>query len=139
LEISTREVEAISRLQHRLDKGRFFSPPLNVSFAVAPSLIAQRRPQDRGMDAPPLLPVNLENKDVVHVVMGAETLILWRRHVRVGLHRMAELCGEPLAELENRRPGSMQGLQHKGRAAGKETDQFVLAHLVSDSCSNAPG
>src|SRR4029453_1284827 len=137
MEVSTREVEAISRLQHRLHKGRFFSPFLNISFAVAPSLIAQRRRQDRGMNAPTLLPVNLQNKDVVHVVVGAEPLILWRRHVRVGLHRMAELGGEPLAELQNAPPGSMQGLEHKGRAVRKETDQLVLAHLVSDTCSNA--
>ena len=33
----------------------------------------------------------------------------------------------------------MQRLQYEGRAVGKKPDQLVVAHLVSDSRSNAAG
>ena len=51
------------------------------------------------MDPPPLLPFKLQNEDVMYVIVSAEALVLWRRDVRVGLDRMAQLGGEPLAEL----------------------------------------
>ena len=60
------------------------------------------------MYPPPLLSCNLQNEDVMYVVVSAEALVLWRRHVRVGLHRMAELGGRLLAELKNRWPDTMQ-------------------------------
>ena len=84
------------------------------------------------MNPPPLLSFDLQHEDIVYVVMGAEALILRGSDVSVGLHRMAELCGELLAELENGRPYAVQRLQYQGRSVGKEPDQLVVAYLIGD-------
>ena len=91
------------------------------------------------MDPPPLLAFKLQNEDVVYVIVSAEALVLWRRDVRVGLDRMAQLSGEPLAELKNGRPNTMQGLQHQRRAVGKQLCEPVIADLVGYPCANAAG
>ena len=84
------------------------------------------------MNPPSLLSFDLQHEDIVYVVMGAEALILRGSDVRVGLHRMAELGGELLAELENRRPDAVQRLQDQRRSVCKEPDQPVVAYLIGD-------
>jgi hypothetical protein len=62
---------------------------LNLSLSIGPRLITQRGFQDRSMNLPSLLAVNLHYKDVVHVVVSAEALVLGWSDVRVGLDGMA--------------------------------------------------
>ena len=50
---------------------------------------------------------------------------------------MAELGGEPLTEGDDRRPVSVQTLQHHGRAAGEQVDELVVAGLVGDAGTDA--
>jgi hypothetical protein len=62
---------------------------LDLSLSIGPRLITQRGLQDRSRNPPPLLAFNLQHKDVVHVVVCAETLVLGWSDVRVGLYGMA--------------------------------------------------
>jgi hypothetical protein len=110
---------------------------LNLSFPITPRLITQRRLQDRSMNPPPLLAFNLQDKDVVHVVMSAETLVLGWSDVCVGLYGMAEFRGESLRELKNWWPDAMQGLEHQCGSVGKEPDELVIADLIGNSRPNA--
>src|SRR5512132_2044113 len=113
VEISAWEIEAVARPEQRLNQGWLLGSFLNVSLSIGPRLITQRRLEDRSMNPPPLLAFDLQDKDVVHIVVSAEALVLGRSDVRVCLYGMAEFGGEPLTELENWRPDAMQGLQHQ--------------------------
>jgi hypothetical protein len=137
VEVSTREVEAIAWPKHCVDQGRLLSSFLNLRLPIGPRLITERRLQDRWMNQPPFLAFDLQHEDVVHVVMSAEALILGWSDVRVGLYGMAQFGSESLAELKNRRPDAMQGLQHQSRAVSKEPDELVITDLICNSSPNA--
>ena len=79
---------------------------------------------------PALLALDLQHEDVVHVVVVAEALRLRRGDVGVDLHRVAELGGQVLGEVDDRRPEAVQALQHQGGPVGEEPDQGVVADLV---------
>src|SRR5687767_8957652 len=72
VEVSARKIEAVSRLEHRLDERRLLGPLLNVGLPVVPGLVTQRRLQDRPVDSPLLLSFDLEDEHVVYVVVSAE-------------------------------------------------------------------
>src|SRR5215208_4729900 len=137
VEIAAGKVEAIARLEQRFHQRSLCCPFSYIGSAVVPRLIVQRRGQHWPMDPPLFLTCKQEDEDVVYVVVSAEALVLWRRDVGVGLNRMTEFSGEPLAELENGRPNAMKGLQHERRAVGKQLGEPVIAHLVGNSGTNA--
>ena len=85
------------------------------------------------VDGPLLATGDLEDEDVVDVVVVVEALVLRWSDVGVGLDRVPEVGGQLLAEVDDRRPDAVQGLQHEGGAAGEERGQLVVADLVGDA------
>jgi hypothetical protein len=79
-------------------------------------LILERQLQHRLVDEPALLASDLKRENLVGVVVNGEALGLPRREVRVCLRGVAELALERPAELRQRRPGEMQGLENQRRA-----------------------
>ena len=94
-------------------------------------------PQHRLVDEPPLLPRDLQYEHVVHVVVVAEALRLRRGHVGVDLDGVAEVRGERLGEVDDRRVRAVQGLQHDRRAVREEPGQCGVVDLVVDGRSDA--
>ena len=108
---------------------------------VVEGLISQRVGDDRRVDGPVLAPGHLQDEHVVNVVMRREALVLRRGDVRVDLDRMAELVGEPCGEVDERRPRSVQALEHQRRAIRERGQHLVVGRLVRDrgAGSSAPG
>jgi hypothetical protein len=52
---------------------------------------------------------------------------------------MPKLSGQLLAELDDRRPDSVQGLQNQRRSGCEQSDEFVVADLVGDAGTNSAG
>ena len=77
----------------------------------------------------------------MNVVMGCEALVLRRRDVRVDLNRMAKLVGEPCREVDERRPRSVQALEHQRRAIRERGQHLVVGRLVRNrgAGSSTPG
>src|SRR4051794_31757481 len=93
MEVSTREVKAVTGPKQRLDHSRLSCGSLNRSLPIVPRLIAQRRLQDRPMNLPLLLAIDLHYEDIVYVVMSAEALVLRRGYVGIGLPPEAQVRG----------------------------------------------
>ena len=100
--------------------------------ALLPRLVAQRVGEHRLVDRPALAPGDLQDEHVVDVVVRREALVLRRGDVGVDLHRVAELGGQPGAEVDQRRPGAVQGLQHERGAVGERAEHLVVGDLVGD-------
>ena len=92
-----RQVEAVARCSTASISGGS-RPAAHGGPPVVPRLVAQRRLEHRRMDLPALLALDLQHEHVVDVVVIAESLVLRRRDVRVGLHGMAELGRQLLAQ-----------------------------------------
>ena len=129
---AAREIERVTGPQHRVDDRFLSRAPLDRTAPVGPGLMAQRGRVDGLVDDPALLARDLQHEHVVDVVVVAEALVLRRGHVRVRLHRVPEVGGQPLAEGHHRRPHPVQCLQHHRRAVGEQPDQRVVADLVTD-------
>ncbi len=106
VQVPAGQVEHVPRshdeLLERLPLGRL----LDGIPVLVPRLVAQRQWPDRLADPPALLPLDLDDEDVVHVVVVAEACALWRRDVGVDLARVAEVGGQTLREAQDRLVGS---------------------------------
>ena len=95
--------------------------------------------EHRLVDAPVLLAGHLQHEDVVHVVVRAEAARGRRRDVGVDLRGVAQVGGELVGELDQRRPEAVQPLQDDGAAVGEQPQHRVGGHLVGDLRAGAPG
>ena len=74
VQISTGQVEGVTRTQHSVDQRGLGRPTLDGSAVVGPGLVAARVADDRRVDPPPFLARDLQHEHVVDVVVGREAL-----------------------------------------------------------------
>ena len=80
---------------------------------------------------PGLVPGRLEDQHVMVVGVPGEPPGAGRREVGVGLHRVAQLAFEAPAQVDQRRPGALQGLEHQGGATvDRLGDLGHVGHVV---------
>jgi hypothetical protein len=139
VEVSTRQVETVAGLEHLVDHRRGVGSCGDSFATVGPRLVAQWRGVDGFVDAPALAAGDLEHEDVVHVVVVVEATGLRRSDVSVDLHGMAEVGRELLGEVDERRPGPVQCLEHERRAVGEQRRELGVVHLVGDARTDAAG
>src|SRR5512133_748898 len=111
VKVSARKIETITGPQYGINQRRPLALFLDSILVIIPGLITQRRFQNRPMNPPALLTLDLQNKHVMDVVVRAEALVLRGSDVRICLDGVAELGCQPLAELQDGRPDTMQCLQ----------------------------
>ena len=133
------QVEHVARRQHGVDHRLALGRGGHLRGAVGPRLGAQRIGEHRLVDAPVLLAGHLQDEDVVDVVVRAEPAGGRRRDVGVDLRRVAQVGGQLVGELDQRRPQPVQALQDDGAAVGEQPQHRVGGHLVADLGAGAPG
>ena len=127
-----RQVEHVARPEDLVDGRVALRLPLHGGAMVGPRLVAQGLPVHRRVDPPVLLPRDLQNEDIVHVVVRIESAGGGWGDVRVHLGGMAEVIDELPGEVGQRRPGAVQPLEHQGGAAGEFVEHLVGTDLVGD-------
>ena len=86
-----------------------------------------------------LLAGHLQDEDVVDVVVRAEPARGRRGDVGVDLGGVAQVGGQLVGELDQRRPEAVQALQHHRAAVGEQPQDRVRGHLVGDLGAGAAG
>ena len=139
VDVAAGEVEGVAGPQHGVDHRLALGGGGDVGGAVLPGLGAQRVGEHRRVDAPVLLAGDLQHEDVVHVVVRAEPARGRRGDVGVDLRGVAQVGGELVGELDQRRPEPVQALQDDGAAVGEQPQDGVGGDLVGDLRAGAAG
>ena len=91
------------------------------------------------VNTPALTAGDLQDEHIVSVVMGGESLGLWRGDVGVDLHGMPKVLGQSCGQFADRRPGPVQSLKHDRRSVSEQTHDGIVLHLVRDRRARAAG